>query len=254
MRFKKDAMIRLLRLIAVCSMLFAGCSKEPVSPRSEPEPASSEQTEYVSPIDFDYLKGESSDIYAWITVPGSKVDYPVLSHEGDEDFYLRRDIYGKYSFAGSLYTQSGYNKSDFSDRVTIIYGHNMTDETYFGGLQRIYSDPELFEENNTFTIYMPDRELHYEVIASLPFGDRHVIRLYGGFTEDRDVVEFLDYAFSVNSPIANHKRDFEYTGAEKLVILQTCQYPDYSQRYLTVGMLIDREPPLAGEVAEPIAA
>ena len=55
--------------------------------------------EYVSPIDFEKATEENPDIYAWIKIPGLPVDYPVLRKPGDDDYYLRRNLRGKYSVA-----------------------------------------------------------------------------------------------------------------------------------------------------------
>lgn len=54
-------------------------------------------SEYVSPIDFEKATEENRDIYAWIKIPGLPVDYPVLRKPGDDDYYLRRNLRGKYS-------------------------------------------------------------------------------------------------------------------------------------------------------------
>ena len=51
--------------------------------------------EYVSPIDFNKLQTEeNSDIYAWIQVDGTTVDYPVLQHPTDDSYYLMHNIDG----------------------------------------------------------------------------------------------------------------------------------------------------------------
>ena len=77
------------------------------------------------PIDFEGLKEENPEIYAWIRVPDTKIDYPILQHEGeDQSYYLTRDIHGKSTQAGSIYTEY-YNNKHFQDPNTIIYGHNM---------------------------------------------------------------------------------------------------------------------------------
>ena len=40
-----------------------------------------------NPIDFNSLIKKNSDIYAWIKVPGTKVDYPIVQSKIDDDFY-----------------------------------------------------------------------------------------------------------------------------------------------------------------------
>ena len=39
-----------------------------------------------NPIDFASLKETNDEIYAWINVPGTKVDYPVLQSTVSDDF------------------------------------------------------------------------------------------------------------------------------------------------------------------------
>ena len=50
-----------------------------------------------NPVDFASLKAINEDVYAWINVPNTKIDYPIVQNEED-DYYLRRSIYKKYLF------------------------------------------------------------------------------------------------------------------------------------------------------------
>ena len=53
-------------------------------------------------IDWKKLKKTNPDIIAWIVVPGTKIDYPVLScHRWNE--YLHKDYEGKDSRPGSIF-------------------------------------------------------------------------------------------------------------------------------------------------------
>ena len=48
---------------------------------------------------------------------------PVL-YSGDDEKYLRTDIYGNQTIAGCIFME-GMNTPDFQDYHTILYGHNM---------------------------------------------------------------------------------------------------------------------------------
>ena len=39
-------------------------------------------------IDFKSLKEKNQDIYAWITIPDTNIDYPVLQHPTDLNYYI----------------------------------------------------------------------------------------------------------------------------------------------------------------------
>lgn len=195
--------------------------------------------EYVSPIDFEKATEENPDIYAWIKIHGLSVDYPVLRKPGDDDYYLRRNLQGKYSVAGCLYTQASYNGDDFSDRVTIIYGHNMTDGSMFGMLEDTYSNSEDFEKYSGITVYLPKEEKHYRVVAAVPYSDLHIMEQFNRFAVDEDVLNFEKFISDSKETGAVYNRQWAPNRKDKLLILATCQKSDYNRRYIIVAKLID---------------
>ena len=196
-------------------------------------------SEYVSPIDFEKAREENRDIYAWIKIPGLPVDYPVLRKPGDDDYYLRRNLQGKYSVAGCLYTQAKYNGDDFSDRVTIIYGHNMTNGSMFGMLEDTYSNPEDFEKYSDIRVYLPKQEKHYRVVAAVPYSDLHIMEQFGRFEIDEDVLNFEKFICDSKETGAVYNRQWAPNRKDKLLILATCQKGNYKRRYIIVAKLID---------------
>ncbi len=116
------------------------------------------------PIDFDYLHGINPDIYGWIELTCTGQEYPVLSNAVDPDRYLHLDVNGVYANAGSLYSQSTFNKTEFVDPCTVIYGHNMTSGRMFGKLQSTAPLRDLDDEDssmNYFTLYTPTKIQKY---------------------------------------------------------------------------------------------
>ena len=196
-------------------------------------------SEYVNPIDFEKVREENPDIYAWIKIPGLPVDYPVLRKPGDDDYYLRRNLQGKYSVAGCLYTQAKYNGDDFSDRVTIIYGHNMTNGSMFGMLEDTYSNPEDFEKYSDIRVYLPKEEKHYRVVAAVPYSDLHIMEQFGIFEIDEDVLNFEKFICDSKETGAVYNRQWAPNRKDKLLILATCQKGNYKRRYIIVAKLID---------------
>ena len=73
--------------------------------------------------DFDELHEKNEDIYAWILVPGTMIDYPVLQSETD-NYYLEYNLDHSSGYPGCIYTNQ-CNAKDFSDYNTILYGHNI---------------------------------------------------------------------------------------------------------------------------------
>lgn len=83
---------------------------------------SGESTELHTDIDFTALQEFNPDIIAWIRIPDTIIDYPVLQGEDDNE-YLRHTPDGEYSIGGSIFLE-WTNASDFSDNHSIIYGHH----------------------------------------------------------------------------------------------------------------------------------
>lgn len=91
--------------------------------RSEKEPEDEGSKSKVDiPIDFAALKEKNPDVYAWISIPGTAIDYPVLQRENDNTYYLDHTIDHEEKTEGAIFTEN-YNNTDFEDPNTVIYGH-----------------------------------------------------------------------------------------------------------------------------------
>ena len=105
----------------------------------------------------------NADMVGWITLPDSKINYPVVQTPDEPNFYLKRDFYKKTSRYGTIYANEWADVFNPSDNVT-LYGHNMNDGSMFGALHG-YNKKEFFEANPYIyfdTIY----EHHtYQVLA-----------------------------------------------------------------------------------------
>ena len=112
-----------------------------------------EETEPEEWIDFNYWQNRNADVYAWIRIPGTKIDYPVV--QGDEDgYYLSHDIDKESNIYGAIYTEK-VNGKDFSSPNTVLYGHHMKDGSMFGCLDK-YLDRDYFEKYNEVFLFTPE--------------------------------------------------------------------------------------------------
>ncbi len=193
-------------------------------------------SEYVCPIDFAAYQSQNEDVYAWLDIPGSEISYPVFQHPTENEYYLRRDINGNYSVGGVLFTEVEYNKKDFNDPLTIIYGHDMQNETMFGQLQEMYSSDEGLAKYNTIKIYLPDRELTYEVFACVPYDNRHILYNY-----DFNDTEIFGRFFTEISQIRAMQAVFGEVSlktTDKVLVLSTCLSGSSDGRYLVCAKLV----------------
>lgn len=55
-------------------------------------------------VDWEYWKSVNPDVIAWVTVPGTNIDSPIVqAHSSDPEYYLHHDVYGKYNVYGCPY-------------------------------------------------------------------------------------------------------------------------------------------------------
>ncbi len=188
------------------------------------------------PVSFDNMREINSDLYAWIYIPGTQVDYPIAqASEQDDSFYLTHDIYKNYSIYGTIYTEK-CNSKDFSDPNTLIYGHEMLNGSMFQNLH-YYEDAEYFNKNPYFYIFTEDRVLTYEIFSAFQYDDRHIMYAFD-FTQPNEYQSFLNEAMNPQSSIANVRDGVEVTTDDKIVTLSTCDGSNSENRYLVCGVLV----------------
>lgn len=190
-----------------------------------------------NPIDFDSLTSKNPDIYSWIYIPETNVNYPVCRHNLDDNFYLEHDIYKNYSFAGAIYSQF-CNRRDYNDRVTVLYGHNMADGSMFADLHK-YKDKDFFEANRYFYIYTENRKLTYEIVSAFVYDDRHIMNTFD-FSDDEVFLDYLEMIMDPHSMTYNIREGVELDINDKVVVLSTCLNSGEG-RYLVQGVLTNDE-------------
>lgn len=180
-------------------------------------------------LDFAALRADYPDIRAWLTIPDTVVDYPVLqSGAEDPEYYLRRNYKGEYRTAGSLFFQSDCVRES---RALVVYGHNMDDGTMFGCLPQIMRG-EISLERNNIQLQMADGVHHYQVAAMLETDVSRVPFNRTVFTDDAD---FLNHAQSLLNAAAV-RTGVPITADSRLLILVTCSYSWDNARYVVVAV------------------
>jgi len=183
-------------------------------------------------IDFEALFERNDDVIAWLYVPGTQIDYPVVVSR-DNNEYLRRDLDGNYDSAGTVFTDM-INCPDFSDRVTVLYGHNMRNGTKFADLHK-FREADFFAENREIKLYTPEGMRLYEIVGAYERDDFNI--LYNiDFSDDAVWETYLDKVFGNTDRGANL---FQIpTGTDDLMItLSTCVSGRDDRRFLVQGIL-----------------
>lgn len=187
-------------------------------------------------IDWEALKKENEDIYAWIYIPGTEIDYPILQHPTELSYYLDHNLDGSEGYPGCIYTQY-LNSKDFLDPNTVIYGHNMKNGTMFQNLH-LYEDGSFFEDNPYVFIYMPETVYAYEIFASYEFSDAHLLYSFD-FETPSSFDTYLNSVRSVREMNSHIKEDVDVTSKNHIITMSTCIQAKPKNRYLVQAVLIN---------------
>lgn len=187
-----------------------------------------------NPIDFASLTAQYPDVYAWITIPGTRIDYPIVQHPSDNGYYLNHTVDGRKRIEGAIYTEN-YNSKDFSDPNTLIYGHNMKNGSMFKGLHK-YKDRKFMEEHDEVFIYQDGRVLRYKIFASYVYDSRHLMLSFD--FQDKNVFDYyLNSVLTKKHMSSNINTTVGVTADDKIITLSTCNNND-AQRYLVQAVLL----------------
>lgn len=190
-------------------------------------------------IDFEAISQENDDVYAWIYIPETKVDYPVLQHPTDDSYYLNHNMDGSAGYPGCIYTEL-LNEKDFTDPNTVLYGHNMDDDTMFGSLHD-FENEDFFEEDHYIYVYTTEDVYVYQVFAAYEYPAIHL--LYNFNLDDPAV--YADYVAGIyesKGRVANIREDIQVTAEDKIITLSTCTTDhENSLRFLVQGVLLNAD-------------
>ena len=187
------------------------------------------------PVDFEILQSYNPELYAWIRIPDTNIDYPVAQYAGtDQTFYLHHDLYGNAQFAGCIYSERPAAK-DFSDPVTVLYGHNMKNGSMFQNLH-LFRDEDFFQEHPYVYIYTPEETLIYRIYACYAYDDRRITEAFD-FTKEEELTRYLESTTQPRAMEACVREDIKVSPQDHVLTLSTCIYGETGARLLLQAVL-----------------
>lgn len=187
----------------------------------------------VIPIDFAKLKKKNPDIYAWIRIEDTNIDYPIVQHETDDSYYLNHTIEGKAGYPGSIYTER-VNAKDFSDFNTVVYGHDMKDGSMFKHLHK-FENEKFFKKHDTIHVYTETEHKIYKIFAAVVYSDKHLMYAYN-YENEKEREEFLTSLYEAHSMKNLYREDVSVDADSHILTLSTCIGGQPTKRYLVVAV------------------
>lgn len=178
-------------------------------------------------VDFTALRQKNPEIVAWLRIPDTKIDFPVM-HARDNKFYLSHDYEKQFAITGGIFLD--YRNSDsFSDDFSIIYGHRMSSGRMFSDIGK-FKDKKFFDQHPRAFLYTPERNyvLKFVAFASVA-GDDGAIYGFNYYTKGESLERINEHAI-------NRRGEF-VGGAGKYILLSTCSIESEGERDVLLGVL-----------------
>lgn len=181
---------------------------------------------------FIGLQRTYPDIWGWIDVPGTTIDYIVMQGKTNND-YLYTDYNGKYTRYGSIFADHRNSRSILENRNTILYGHNMnTANIMFAPLLSFATDETAFR-NQVINVITPDGLYTYELFSIYDtYASDNYIQ-----TNFEDDEEFLNFCNKCKNK-SIYKKNITFTKDSKLLTLSTCTVRRDGMRWALHAVLV----------------
>ena len=180
------------------------------------------------------LRELSDDAVAWITIDGTRIDYPVMQGKTNAEYLNKnKDPYGGFSLSGSIFLDNRNDKS-FSDPYSLIYGHHMEYGAMFGALDE-FKDKAYFDAHRTGLLTVTN-------------GDEYNIRFFAACMAQATEKVIFDPPESNNQALLDYLNEhafiYDPSGVDaglKLIALSTCQSAESNERMIVFGVLTPQD-------------
>lgn len=223
-------------VLAACLLLFSyGCYAVWDSQQLT-QAADAKQYEIYKPTDEDTrsfveLQAINPDVFGWLNVYGTNIDYPILQGE-DNSKYVNTNVDGEYSLIGALFLDYR-NKPDFSDFNSIIYGHHMVEDKMFGDIAD-FADRDFFDSHRYGSLFYEGKTHGIEFFAFLEvdaYDELYTPAVEGEENRQGYLEQIMEQAV--------YTRDLPVGTSDHLVLLSTCTSLLTNGRHILVGRITE---------------
>ena len=183
-------------------------------------------------VDWEKMHASAKDLVGWIFIPDTNINFPVLHHKTDTQYYLHRDYEGKWNSGGSIFLNKD---TDINSKNVLIYGHNMKSDIMFHRL-RYYKEQEFADQHQYIYIVTESETRIYQIFSV-------VITPYwsDSYTYEFDLPEnmsFMDYIEQEKGKSIINTETRDITEDDKIITLSTCSGGAKTERMLVHAVLI----------------
>lgn len=183
-----------------------------------------------------FLQTENEDLAAWIIIPDTEVDYPVMLTPQDMEYYLSRDFQKNTSQYGTPFFDTRSAPLTTADSL-LIYGHNMRDGSMFSSLNK-YTEEAFGKAHKKITLLLPEETRTYQLFSVMQIStDNDEEWSYYNCVGSLNAAQFEAYVQTFRTK-ALYSTEVQPSIGDQLLILSTCAYHTHNGRLLVVGCRI----------------
>lgn len=205
--------------------------EKPADAETSDDGSAGEETDGIDwpEVDFQALGEINPDIVAWICIPDTKVNYPVVLG-ANNSYYLYRLADGTGNGSGSIFMDYR-NAADFSDCNTVFYGHHMQNGTMFAQLTD-YKQQSFYEAHPRGLLMTPEGNYILEFFAGY-VADLESDAWQLSFGDDEEFEAWLSGALERSC----FQSGWEPTREDRVLTLSTCSYEYNDARFVLLAAL-----------------
>ncbi len=180
------------------------------------------------------LADEYPDIFGWIYIPDTGIDYPIVKGD-DNEYYLTHAFTGDYLVIGSIFADYRLDSYILDNYNTVLYGHRATTAgTMFNDVKKFAESEEFFNNHNIY-IYTSTGYYEFEPFNVTMFSSSfHYFQVSFSSPE-----EFVDFAYEMQS-YSSYNKNMTFDSDDRILTLSTCTNTGISTlRYCLQAKLVD---------------
>ena len=183
---------------------------------------------------YDGLLNINGELFGWIEIPDTRINYPVMHTPNDPEKYLHTAFDGSYSKSGVPFLAGNCREGK---GIYIVYGHNMRNGSMFHDLLS-YKKESFWREHPTVYFDTINDEGEYEIIGAFPSKvyrvDETGVFKYYNYINLTDPEVFAEYVAEVKSAsLYDTGVSAEY--GDTLLVLSTCGSSNDTERFVVVA-------------------
>lgn len=199
-----------------------------------PSPVIEKTQERTMLPEFQALYKQNPDIVGWLTIDGTRMDYPIMQNHQDEEFYLNHDFDGEINKNGLPFLDE--NSSIDDSDILLIHGHHMKSGAMFAELMK-FKKESYYKEHTVLQFSSLYEKEQYEIVAVI------LSKVYLETDEDfkyyqidnvQSPAEFESYMQNI-AELALYDTGVSAQYGDKLIVLSTCEYSTEDGRLAVVA-------------------